>query len=274
MKAKNLAFLIVILSIGFASCRNPAPKTAPVVEMPTDSITYIRSYALEGAYNLRGLGGFLTTNGKHVKDGTVFRSDEWSKLTENDLKFLETLQIKTIIDFRGVAEAQAAPDKKPSTCIREIAIPIHPGGDLDFQNLTSDEATKLMVEMNKRMVRENQADFARFFEILMDTANLPVDFHCTAGKDRTGLAAALFLSALGVDRLTIMQDYLLSARNAETKYAALLREHPNVLPLMTVKPEYLQAALDVIDKEYGGMDRYLTRNLHVDLEKIRTLYTQ
>jgi protein-tyrosine phosphatase len=108
----------------------------------------------------------------------------------------------------------------------------------------------------------------------MNENNTPLLFHCSAGKDRTGFASALFLASLGVDKETIIQDYLLSKKQVEEKYAGFVAENPVLEPLMTVKREYIEAALDLIDKEYGGMENYLTHYLQVDTLKMRKIYTE
>jgi protein-tyrosine phosphatase len=93
---------------------------------------------------------------------------------------------------------------------------------------------------------------------------------CDAGKDRAGFAAAMFLSALGIDKETIIQDYLLSGIYVEEKYASYV----NLAPVFTVYREYIEAAFDTIDKEYGGIDSYLSNELGVDLELMRGIYVE
>ena len=112
--------------------------------------------------------------------------------------------------------------------------------------------------------------YKEFFSILSEKENAPLLFHCSAGKDRTGIAAALLLSALGVDRETVTEDYMLSAEHITKKYEFITREHPELKPLTTVRKEYLETAFRVIDEEFGGIERYLIDNLEVDLDKLYT----
>ena len=103
---------------------------------------------------------------------------------------------------------------------------------------------------------------------------MPALFHCTAGKDRTGFAAALVLLALGVPRETVLEDYLLTNRYRERFDRRVLRWVPlaslfrtraeDMRPLLEARPEYLEAAFQVMEEEYGGVDGYLERGLGVD----------
>jgi protein-tyrosine phosphatase len=124
------------------------------------------------------------------------------------------------------------------------------------------------------LVNDFQSEYKAFFQLLMDEKNTPLLFHCSAGKDRTGFGAALFLASLGVDKETIIQDYLLSKKYIEEKYSGFVAKNPVLEPLMTVKREYIEAALDLIDKEYGGMGNYLSHYLEVDTLKMRKIYTE
>lgn len=270
-------FCSLILIIVACTNKNTKGKQGQHPSFGTTQDTILqhdRLIPLEGAYNFRDLGGYPAENGKRVKWGKVFRSDDLDKLTSKDLDYLASLPLKTNIDFRSEEERKAAPDKNPVSVKKYITLTISPGNIMDMQKIKGGQAEQFMIDVNKLLVRDYQKSFTEFFEILMDTANAPLLFHCSAGKDRTGFAAALFLSSLGVDREIIMQDYLLSAQNVAQKYAPMVKAHPEFAAFMTVKPEYLQAAFDVIDQEYGGMENYLSKHLKVDLKKIQSLYTE
>lgn len=131
-----------------------------------------------------------------------------------------------------------------------------------------------MEEVYAYIIRNMQDVYKEFFSILSEKENAPLLFHCSAGKDRTGIAAALLLSALGVDRETVTEDYMLSAEHITKKYEFITREHPELKPLTTVRKEYLETAFRGIDEEFGGIERYLIDNLEVDLDKLRELYTE
>lgn len=223
---------------------------------------------------MRDLGGYQAAGGKHVKWRTLLRSDELCGLTDADLDYLSGLPLQTDIDFRGENEQQNAPDRLPD------ASPVYHPLCIDAADLSSflkSEGSPFSSHMEKiyaHIIQHFQPTLQAFFRILTDEQAAPLVFHCTAGKDRTGLAAALLLSALGVDRETIMQDYLLSAEYLQKKYGSIAQAYPEMAPMLTVRKEYLEAAFRVIDQQFGGMDKYLTDHLQVDVERLRKLYTE
>lgn len=255
--------LIVLIAVAI-SCRNKKTK----------EITPDRLLPIEGAYNVRDLGGYKTADGKRVKWQKVFRSGDLNHLTDTDLVCLNEIPIISFVDFRDSVEIATAPDKRPASLEHIFMLNINPGSISDLKEIQATNSGTILVEANKMLARDFQLAYKEFFRILMDEANIPLLFHCSAGKDRTGFAAALFLASLGVDHETIMQDYMLSAEYVKEKYAAMVEQYPPLAPVMTVKPEYLQAAFDVIDQEYGGMENYLTNCLEVDLNKMKAMYTE
>ena len=231
-----------------------------------------RLIPLAGAYNVRDLGGYAAAGGKRIAWGKVFRAGDLATLSHADLATLASIPIVSCIDFRTSQEVAAAPDLQPSTLRNEFALLIDPGNMLRMINLEAGLGEKAMQDINCMLVDDFQDEYAQFFAIMTTSANAPVLFHCSAGKDRTGYAAALFLAALGVHRQIIVQDYMLSAACLGNKYDAILHKYPNMAPALTVKPQYLDAALDRIDQHYGGMERYLTKNLKADVQALRENY--
>jgi protein-tyrosine phosphatase len=258
--------MFMISSCGNASQKNEHKKN----EMDTTQ----RLLPIEGAYNVRDLGGYKTADGKHVKWNKVIRSGDLNHLTNKDLDYFAILGIVSYVDFRDIAEIRSAQDRRPVTLKNYHELNISPGNTSDLQDFANTDLSHYMVEINEMLVRDFQETYAEFFQILMNEENVPLLFHCTAGKDRTGFAAALFLSSLGVDRETVMYDYLLSAKYVKKKYAPIVERYPSLEPALTVKREYLQAAFDVIDHEFGGMDNYLVNHLRINLHKMRALYTE
>ncbi len=233
-----------------------------------------RELPIEGAYNVRDLGGYTGAEGKTVKWRTVMRSGDLNKLTDADLEYLAAIPIVSYVDFRDSNEIKAAPDRRPATLRHDFLIPVGAGSIVELKDLRTGNTGDLLVWGNQMFVRDFQHEFTRFFRILSDPGNTPLLFHCSAGKDRTGYAAALFLSALGVDRETVIADYMLSAETLRDKYAADVAKYPELEPLMTVQRRYIEGAFEVIDKEYGGVEKYLTEYLGVDLALLRSLYLE
>lgn len=265
MKTK-LTLALLALTTLFAACdkddkNNPTPPE--------------RLLPMEGAYNVRDLGGYEAADGKTVKWRRAIRSGDLNLLTESDLDYLADTRIGVIVDFRGDGEVTAAPDKTPSTWRETRRFPIDAGNVFGLGAIeTVEDGRQVMMAMNRYFVEECQEQYKGFFAVLQNEASAPLLFHCSAGKDRAGLASALFLASLGVDRETILADYMLSAEYVKDKYAAAVEQNPAMAPVMTTEPEFLQAAFEVIDEEYGGMESFLEEQLNVDLDKMRQLYTE
>lgn len=217
---------------------------------------------LEGASNFRDIGGYRNANGQSVRRGRVFRSDHLAGLTTEDLARVEALGIAHSLDFRGVAEYTATPYAIPG--VQRVALTIEPTVIARMQALvaqgivpTTEETVELMRETYRDFVNRNADTFGRFLKHLLEQPS-PQVFHCTAGKDRTGFAAALLLSALGVDRATIEHDYLLTNQLYKRDARLEGQGHPHVMKVLwQVQPEFLQAAFEAVDAQHGGMSAYL-----------------
>lgn len=238
-----------------------------------------RHLPMTGGYNFRDLGGYRTQEGKYVKWGKIFRSDDLHNLTEDDLQYLAEIPIVSIVDFRSEEECAQLPDRNPSSVKENYKLSISPGNlmsafTLSKENITPEKIDSLMKEMNILLVTDPDCidRYKKFFELLQSESDTPLMFHCSAGKDRTGMGAALILSALGVDEHTIMKDYLLSNVYLANKYSKIKAENPNLSSLFEVKSEFLQAGLDRIKKDHGTIEYYLTKVLNVDIVKMREIY--
>lgn len=236
-----------------------------------------RCVPMEGAPNFRDLGGYVGEGGRRVRWGVVYRSDDLNDLTDGDVGILEGLGIRTVVDFRTGHEAESWPDRVPAGVGGSINIPIDAGrvmGRFREGDLTVRKTMGIMVSVYRDLVNEHQGAYRRFFELLGDGSRLPLLFHCTAGKDRTGFGAAMFLSALGVDRETVMGDYLFSGECLQRRYREGVDYSEALRPLYGVEPEFLGAAFEVIDHKYGGVEGYLADCLGVDLGKFRGMYLE
>jgi protein-tyrosine phosphatase len=238
-----------------------------VLENNTKIIASERLLPMQGAYNARDIGGYKTVEGKTVKWGKVFRTGSLNTLTSSDTEYLENIGIKTVVDFRYESERNSAPDANLVTVINRFNIPIQTAP-------TTATGKDVLIEANKLFVTDFQAEYKGFFAALMNENNPPLLFHCSAGKDRAGFAAAMFLSALGVDKETVIKDYLLSAVYRAELIEQGTKLYPELAPLLTVYREYIEAAFDTIDKEYGSVENYLREQLDVDLGLMRVIYTE
>ena len=234
----------------------------------------LRLLPIEGAHNVRDMGGYAAAGNKTVKWRKVFRSGDLNHLSEIDLMYFEQIPVKTYIDFRDSNEIDAAPDKIPTSLLHHFYLPVEAGNIIQYRQFAPEQTPNLLIEGNKYLVKYYQKQYREFFQILMNEENTPLLFHCSAGKDRAGFGAALFLSALGVSWELIYQDYLLTNECLKDKYAVLVESMPFLAPVLEARLEYIQAAFDVIDTEYGGAENYLTHYLEVDIEKMRNIYLE
>ena len=154
---------------------------------------------------------------------------------------------------------------------------------LNFLEMNDAEGLdKLLVSDYRRMKsRDDSSGFRKFFRILEQAEEFPLVYHCAAGKDRTGIASVLLLTALGVDMETVRKDYFLSNDKLKAYADKLIRKvtengkNGEILrPMMEVRPEYLQAAFDEIDQGFGGMKNYLGRILDIDIELLKNKYLE
>ena len=241
-----------------------------------------RSLPFSGASNFRDLGGYAGHGGRPVKWRQLFRSDHLAALTPQDQALLAQLGVTRAVDFRGQAESAAHAYALPGVAYHPLVIePTVVQRALALQQagrqLTAQDAVALMQETYRGFVHDNALRFAELFRLLL-ASDAPLVFHCTAGKDRTGFAAALILLALGVPREVVMQDYLLT--NALYRRPAGLgssapQEVLNVI--WRVQEDFLEAALQAVDQDHGGVQRYLERRLGVDdaaRSRLAQLYLQ
>lgn len=255
---------------------------------------------LEGAYNFRDIGGYKTKDGKSVKFGKIYRSDELSHLTDNDITTIEELGIKTIIDYRNEAERVDNEDclwsdvkvvyldPKADTAAMASSESLK-GFDRYKNKLTASIAKTLMTEQNYQFVLSDSSKeaYRKMFDILLNEEQIPTVQHCRGGKDRTGYGIALILLVLGVSREQVIDDYLLTNECKKEKNEKSLKQvyeqtHDDdlVLALRYLKEaqlEFLLKALDTIDNEFDGIDSYVKKELGLSsnqINKLKDLYLE
>ena len=241
------------------------PHTSPTA----GATLFARSLPLAGATNFRDLGGYTGHDGRQVKWRRIFRSDHLAGLTAQDQALLAELGVVRSVDFRGKAESAAYAYALPGIAYHPLHIePTVVQRALELQStgrqLTAQDAVSLMQDTYRGFVHDNAPRFAELFRLLL-ASDAPIVFHCTAGKDRTGFAAALILLALGVPRDVVMHDYLLT--NSLYRRPEGIGSHApeEVLAVLwRVQEEFLNAALHKVDTEFGGVQPYLVEVLGVD----------
>lgn len=228
-----------------------------------------RVLPLQGASNFRDLGGYATQDGRRVRWRLLFRSDHLGRLTSADQQALRALGVRRALDFRGQHERADAPYSHQG--LVQHALSIEPSVAQQMQALaqaglplTPERMAQLMTDLYERLVDEHAARYAEFFGLLLDdTQTGPLVFHCTAGKDRTGIAAALLLLALGVPRAQVEQDFLLSNHHFRRPASTATHGIPeaSLAVLWSVRAEYLAHALQTIERRHGGLAAYLEHRL-------------
>ncbi|MEM9325374.1 MAG: tyrosine-protein phosphatase [Bacteroidota bacterium] len=243
---------------------------------------------LDGPHNLRDLGGLFTEDGYQVQWGKLFRSDKLSEVSKEDHSRLAPLDLHTIVDFRLPAEVGTDPDRWPGLDnIAHVSLAI---GDTtrglatwlaEIKTPDFDPDT-MMYQVNDALATTYAPRFREFSEMLLTDSNYPLLFHCTAGKDRTGFAAAIILMALGVDRQTIMNEYLMTNHYTHTRVEKNVRkavlfvglDAESIRPLMGVRSIFLQGAFDAIDEQFTSQEQFLCEAMGLCQDEIEQLKSQ
>lgn len=245
--------------------------------------TKSRIIPFEGIRNFRDMGGYKTIDGRTVKYGVFYRSAELTGMTDKDKEMFSSLGIKYIFDYRDDGEALVKPDPVITGVINE-RIPAIAGEvqglvqsmeDLVKSELFKDLKTIGLADMYGKMAL-NSRSYSRLFEVIQDPENMGILHHCAAGKDRTGVGAALILSALGVPKEVVIEDYLITNETLREFQEMIKAELSGKLTeeqiklfdaMMAAKEEYLQAVFTVIEKTYGDLDTYFEKELNLTTEK-------
>ena len=260
---------------------------------------------VKGIVNARDLGGYAMEDGRIVQSGRLLRAAHLADATDEDIRNLERLPVTAVIDFRKEQEKVGKVDREVPGA-RYTSLPVDPSGNA-MATATEEEKKKfsgqkkfdvrkviVFAAFNKKaqaVAREMyptllfdpdcQQQFARFFRLVLETENGAVLFHCTQGKDRTGIASALLLAALGADRETIVADFDATNRVYEKdvrKYSRRVKfwggkeeEVGVVKAFLGCNTENFIKALDRIDQEFGSLQAYLKGPIGLTDADIQTL---
>lgn len=292
-RRKNSKVLIALAMVlfGGSGCKE-TPKPQSVGTPPSASNASSQgpgtSLGIASVPNLRDMGGYRTSDGATMRWKILYRSNQLKDISPDDMKKLTALGLKNGFDLRTAAERDEAPDELP------------PGVNNVWLNVLADVEGSLapaeVFRVLKDPARANDlwgrgkleaaakgtyrslirlpsaiAAYRQFYRALAESGGTPALFHCTAGKDRTGWAAAALLTLLGVPKKTVMQDYLRSNdyvlphyKNEIDSFVAKGGE-PGIMPaLFGVKAEYIEAAFDQMQRKYGTIDKYFSAGLGID----------
>lgn len=260
---------------------------------------------VKGIVNARDLGGYEVQDGRKVKNGMLIRAAHLAEASDSDIAYLENLPLATVIDFRKEQEMPGKVDRDvPGACY--VSLPIDASGNVAAT--ATEEEKKKMTRRKKFDVKkiivfaafndkakavardmyptllftpECQRQFARFFRLVLETENGAVLYHCTQGKDRTGIASALLLAALGASKETIVADFDATNKVYEKdvkKYSRRVKfwggkeeEIAVVKAFLGANTENFVKALDAVDQQYGSLEAYLKGPMGLTDEDIQTL---
>ena len=227
----------------------------------------------------------ININNKKIKSGLLFRSDKLSKLTNDDIQKIKDLNIKHIIDFRSSTEKSHAHNISIYG-INYIEMPIDADNQLselqDIVNGVSNKNVKdFLIDVNHDFIVKYHQIFSDLIKIILEKRE-PILFHCTAGKDHTGFAAALILYLLDFNMNYIYNDYLHSNTCLEGNVSGLLTYIANLMnvseeraqllmPLLLVDKEYLDEAFITANAVHGSFDNYITDSLNITPDMIGEL---
>jgi len=225
-----------------------------------------RRIPFEAVTNFRDLGGYRTRSGRRIRWGRVFRSDALHGMTEGDVRMYDDLGLTAVYDLRSDVEIAENPDPMPS---RHLPMLSRPAGDNvagAFDGATSEDGERLLAGIYIGQINHAATTIGELFSALAESDRLPAVFHCHAGKDRTGLVAALLLEALGVERDAILDDYELTARyrlraQQDQTFERMMKLGlaPEAAAGVLTAPRWaMRSALEYLDREYGNVEHYLT----------------
>ena len=274
--------------------------------MSTLSLTnYERTLKIEGVINFRDLGGYVTTDGRKVKWGQVYRSAQLDRLSDKGIETMAEMGIRSVIDLRFSDETRRYPTIREAVPNAQISAwqdesettETVKSNDIQRnwkESLETNDPAQVREAMRVNYPKKLYSHRVIYRKMLLQLTEgqLPLVFHCAAGKDRTGVAAALLLSLLGVNDKQIVQDYLLTQQEIQRlledwmsggagheadseDFQKKLASYPRdvIQPVFDADESYIRTLLDYVDQNYGGFTQYALRILeleHSDIESLKS----
>ncbi|MEM1114601.1 MAG: tyrosine-protein phosphatase [Pseudomonadota bacterium] len=294
-KKKILGLLFATLLLGVAVVQFiPGEPLLIPAELDEEQRAAHRVLNFKGIANFRDIGGYKTFDGRTTKWGVLYRSGNWADASRADLQGIRRLGLNTLVDFRSTMEKEEEPDRLPDqSTFAVVEIPTLDGEDsavaeelrerIENGNFGDFDPDAFMIEANRALVTKFKEQYREFFQTVLAAKGEPVIWHCSAGKDRAGFAAAALLRVLGVDQETVLDDYMLSKTYSVEARRNLLRvmrvmQGEDVAQklevLMGVERDWLEAAFDEIDQQYGNFDGYVREGLGLTEAEVQQLRDQ
>jgi protein-tyrosine phosphatase len=239
----------------------PAADVAPSGSGPAEGPLPTRTLEFDGCVNFRDLGGYRTGDGHQTGWRRLFRADGLHRLSVDDHRRLIDLGVSTVIDLRTVDEAERGRFPVEQVPVRFVELPLT---DVlpSTEEMPSWRESSYVASRYVEMVAQGAPALSRAFEVLGSDGSLPAVFHCSAGKDRTGVLSALILAFVGVPDQTIVEDYALSAAAMVRLLEHLKAEYPDSVEeverhapaVLQVMPETMEEFLWTIVSRYGSYE--------------------
>ena len=269
----------------------PAPPLLIPAALPQEQRSAHRLLNFEGISNFRDLGGYSTQDGRRVKWGKLYRSGTFAEASRADLAGLSALGLETFIDFRSELEKTEEPNRLPDPPgFTVIDIPVLDDGNkalvgevmdrIESGNFDGFDPNQAMLTANRQFASEFTPQFKEFVHTVLQADGTPMVWHCSAGKDRSGFAAAILLRILDVPPETIMQDYMasrapaLQSRKGQLRMLELFKGEEaarKIAILMGVEEAWLEASFAQIDATWGSFDNYVETGLQLNAADIQRL---
>lgn len=299
MSKKNLlwtAFGVLVLAMAVVQFI-PAPALLVPAALPAEQREAHRLLNFEGIANFRDLGGYATADGKQVRWGKLYRSGTFAQASRADLQNLPKLGLQTFIDFRSSAEQEEEANRLPEPPgFQVVNIPILDDGNkalvgevmqrIESGDFDDFDPSQAMLQANRQFASDFTPQISEFVHTVLAADGNPVVWHCSAGKDRTGFAAAVLLRILGVPQQTVMQDYMaslepaLASRQNQIRMLRLFKGEQvaeKLQVMMGVEEAWLEAAFEQVDATWGSFDNYLHEGLQLsdkDIARLRDTLLQ
>lgn len=238
-----------------------------------------RRIPLEGTFNFRDLGGYAAADGRVVRPGMLYRSDNFSKVPPRAHPRFTALGLRLLVDLRTELECRVRPNSLPGGATKVEHLPISFAPELEKKWSIGEQFAffagggiqrcdrTYVLDCYTRLPQRAAPSLRRLLTLLQEPGNYPAVFHCMGGRDRTGFSAAMILSILGVPRPTILADYHLTEKYASPEVdrrIVLMRAmslfripRETLREFLGAREEYLQTALSAIEQQYGSVEAYL-----------------
>ena len=241
-----------------------------------------RLVPFEACFNFRDLGGYSTIDGRRIRQGVLYRADSLHRLTDADVRAFHELGLRAVIDLRSAAEIDDfgrfrwAVDERPTwhhvPMIDEVLLRVGAGSPPPASTQSPADAYGNIVA--------GGTSVARVFGLLATADQLPAVFHCTSGKDRTGIIAAMVLDLLGVPDSVIAVDYAITNETRRRSTAWIEENEPAFAAFLAlipearrhVDPQHILGFLDQLRDRHGSIEGFLVGvGVHPDaLADLRT----